>query len=227
MTILVSVASAAAIALVSTSPASEPGAHGDLPTTWAGHQITIGRREVPFQGEVETRTDTYVLATLRDRGRGLVLEQRACRVRFTPVGGVKVTMKAGSLPKSEMHLVPGEDGGLRGRSLVAWGREDVDEDGHAGMTVTVDAPVCSGDLYVANRSFTEATVSISDGMLKGEADVHVVQSILGADGACLSVVAEGTDERLSGEFAFVPVDDDASCAGLFASGWPVDATLAR
>ena len=219
MTMLASVAGAALLAAAS---ASTP-----IPPTWAGHQITLGSREVPFEGDVQTRTDTYVLARLRKHGDGYVLEQRACRVRFTPVGGVKVSMDVDGLPKSQLHLVPDGHGGLRGRSLVAWGREDVDADGHPGITISVDAPVCSGELYVANRSFTEAKVSLSPSSLQGDADVHVVQSILGADGACLSVVAESTDERLSGQFSFVPVDSGSTCESLFAAGWPVDATLSR
>lgn len=224
MSLLISTAGATALALWASAPQSPEGSLADMPRTWAGHQVALGRRDVPFQGEVETRTDTYVIGKLRERDGHLVLEQQACRVRFKPVGGVKVSLDVDGLPPSELHLADDGEGGFRGRSLVAWAREDIDHDGNEGLTVKVRAPVCSGELYVANRSFTEATASLSPSRITGHAEVHVVQTILGARGACLSVVAEGTNERQSGPFAFVPVENGATCDSLFAAGWPVDAT---
>lgn len=221
-TLIVAATSAAWLSLW-TSPVHPPSLAA-MPTTWAGHQISLGSREVPLQGEVETRTDTFSIGHLRAVDGHWVLEQRACRVRFKPVGGVKVSLDVEHLPVAELHLAQRSPGELMGRSIVAWSNEDVDEDGHDGLTVRVRAPVCSGELYVANQSFTDATATLSATSLRGHADVRVVQRILGTRGACLSLVASGTDERQSGPLAFVPVDDDATCESLFATGWPVDAS---
>jgi len=190
---------------------------------WAGHQVTFGRRDVPFKGEVQTRTDTWALARVRYDGDRLTLTQEACMVVVKPVAGVKVFMDARSLPANEFGFQPnGED--LRGRSVVSWSDEDVDGDGHPGMTVHIDSNVCSGDLYVGNDSRTRARAQRVGGALRGRATVTVDQTILGAKGACLSVVATDTHEVVRGPFAYAPIDRGATCRSLMQSGWPVDAT---
>ena len=208
------------------APAPAPTtASAELPTLWAGHQVTFGKREVPFKGEVSTRMDSFVIARLRRRDGGVIeLEQTACHVRFSKVAGVMVHMDAEALPETRMVFATGDDGSPTGRSLVAWSNEDVDEDGHPGMTVHVKAPVCSGDLYVTNRSTTKATATFDSERLEGNAKVHVRQEILGAEGACLSAVAKTTDERVKGPFAYVPVPEGTTCETLFNQGWPVSAT---
>src|SRR5262245_13700501 len=70
--------------------APHAAASGDLPTLWAGHQITFGRREVPFKGEVETRMDSFVLARVERDGELVTIEQTACHVRFSKVVGAMV-----------------------------------------------------------------------------------------------------------------------------------------
>lgn len=218
--------------------AAEPRAAGQLdaealPTLWAGHQVAFGRREVPFKGEVTTRMDSFVLARLERDGDLVELHQTACDVRFSKVAGVVVHMSAKALPRTRMVFsldeaagaapklgtAPGAD--LVGRSVVAWANEDVDDDGHPGVTVRVQAPVCSGELYVSNRSKTKATATLAPARLQGRASVHVRQTILGAEGACLSVVAKDTDEHQSGPFAYVPVPEGTTCEMLFRQGWPV------
>ena len=202
-------------------------AAAELPTTWAGHQVTFGRREIAFKGEVETRMDSFVLARLRRLDGGVLeLTQTACHVRFSKVAGVMVHMDAEALPRTRMLLAPDDEGELRGRSLVAWADEDVDDDGHPGMTVHVRAPVCSGDLYVTNRSTTKASATLSGTELRGRARVQVRQEILGAEGACLGAVAKTTDEQVTGPFAYVPVPEGTTCETLFNQGWPVTASEA-
>lgn len=192
---------------------------------WAGHQITYGSRDIPFKGEVTTRTDTLVLARVTRRSNGLVLEQKACRVDFKPVGGVAVRMRADRLPTNEFRFsgVPGRS--YSGSSTVRWHREDVDRDGYPGATVVVDAPVCSGDLYVSNASQTRAKAAFDPSGIsfKGRARVSIHQEILDADGACLSVVAKDTRETVQGPFAYVPVPAGSTCEGLLRRGWPVNA----
>lgn len=197
----------------------------DLPALWAGHQVTFGKRDVPFKGEVETRVDSFVLARLVRDGNLVELHQTACHVRFSKVAGVVVHMDSQALPETRMVFsVPdatAAEDDVEGRSVVAWASEDLDDDGHPGVTVHVQAPVCSGELYVANRSKTKATATLAPERLQGRAKVHVRQKILGAEGACLSAVAKDTDEHQSGPFAYVPVPEGTTCEMLFRQGWPV------
>ncbi|MEM9456445.1 MAG: hypothetical protein AAGF11_19850 [Myxococcota bacterium] len=224
-------AGAYALTLVSsTSPLPSeasihaPASHAELPTLWAGHQVTFGQRKVPFKGKVQTRTDSFVIARLDRDGDLLKLEQTACQVRFSKVAGVRVHMDADALPQTRMVFSGREDSAeLAGRSIVAWSSADIDEDGNPGMTVRVDAPICSGELYVANRSKTRATATVEPQRIEGKARVRVKQQILGAKGACLSAVAKDTDENQSGPFAYVPVPEGSTCATLMAQGWPVSA----
>ena len=222
------IAGAYALTLVgSTSIDASSASDGDeLPTTWAGHQVSFGRREVPFKGEVETRMDSFVLARLERHGELVELHQTACDVRFSKVAGVVVHMSAQALPDTRTVFAFADDAAtpgreLSGRSLVAWGTEDLDDDGHPGVTVRVQAPVCSGELYVANSSKTKATATLTPERLQGRANVHVRQLILGAEGACLSAVAKDTNEHQSGPFAYVPVPEGTTCEMLFRRGWPV------
>ena len=213
------------------APALDPdtlataAAAAELPTLWAGHQVTFGKREIPFKGEVQTRMDSFVLARLRRDGDVVRLEQTACDVRFAKVAGVTVVMNATKLPETQtLFAADRDDGDFVGRSIVAWANEDVDGDGNPGMTVKVQAPVCSGELYVTNRSKTKASALIGPERIEGRAKVHVRQEVLGAEGACLSAVAQTTDERVSGPFAYVPVPEGTTCETLFRQGWPVIAT---
>jgi len=221
-------AHALALALSSSAAVSSPAEPASslerLPTLWAGHQVTFGRRVIPFKGEVETRMDSFVVARLRRDGNVLELEQTACHVRFSKVAGVTVHMNAKALPRTHLRFTGDDPAALAGRSLVAWSSEDVDADGHPGVTIRVQAPVCSGELYVSNRSRTKATATIDADGLRGAAKVHVEQQVLGAKGACLSAMAKDTDEHQSGPFAYVPVPEGTTCETLLGQGWPVTAT---
>lgn len=190
---------------------------------WASHQIAFGKREVPFRGTVTTRTDTFALARVRRTDHGIELVQTACRVLIAPVGNVEVTIAASGLPRSTMRFAAGDDGDFVANAVLGWGEADVDGDGNPGVTVGVSAPVCSGELYVSNESTTRAVGKYRGARFTGEADVRVVQHVIDAKGACLSVVATDTDERVHGPFAFAPVPADATCESLLRNGWPVDA----
>jgi hypothetical protein len=232
LTLVTSLDMAAAELRAESRPSALELAALELPTLWAGHQVTFGRREIPFKGEVETRMDSFVIARLVRDGDLVELHQTACDVRFSKVAGVVVHMDAQALPPTRTvfslaeddanpnEVVPGE-ASLVGRSVVAWASEDLDDDGHPGVTVQVQAPVCSGELYVSNRSRTKATATLGASRLEGRAKVHVKQRILGAEGACLSAVAKDTDEHQSGPFAYVPVPEGTTCEMLVLQGWPV------
>lgn len=209
---------------LSRDPSLQSSSVTDPPQRWAGHQVNYGTRQIPFRGEVTTRTDTFLLASAKFDGRRLVLHQEACLIRFQDVGRVRVSMDASSLPPTRMTFsLQDDDQTLTGRSSVIWGEEDIDHDGNPGMTVTVDAPVCSGDLYVSNRSRTLATGFFDPQGFHGTAKVRVEQTILGSRGRCLGVVARDSDELVSGPFAYTRVATGTTCASLLRTRWPIDA----
>ncbi len=189
---------------------------------WAGHQVVEGTREVPVLGTLHTRMDTYTLARVRRQGDTVTIDQRACKVDFTDVGGVKVYIDADVLPDSRLvfervedtphYLMTGE---------VVWDEEDIDEDGKPGMRVYVDAPVCSGNLHVTNKTITNARAFGDKGPFYGEVTVTVRQKILDAEGTCLSGVAKDSYERSKGSFEYTKIKADATCQSLLDEGWPV------
>jgi hypothetical protein len=192
--------------------------------TFAGHLVTLGSRDIPFRGKVQTRTDTYVISRVRRQGDRLVLTERACTVAFRKIAGVKVWMDATALPASTFTLHEATDGWV-GTSHVQWGRQDVDDDGHPGMTVHVDG-ICSGELHVANDSVTMATARVqgeggSVDRITGTTRVHVRQRVLSTEGKCLQLMADDTAEVVQGPFAYTRVADDSTCESLTRSGWPV------
>ena len=189
---------------------------------WAGHQVTLGSRDLPLRGRVTTRTETLVLARVRTDGDELVLEETACAIWFARVGGVSVSMDASSIPTHHATYKPRE-GELWSRSRAGWGEEDVDGDGHPGMTITVDAPRCGGEIWVAHDATTRACGSRTSQGLHGRASVLVQQRVLGTSNACLAMGAKDSSEMVRGPFAYTRVSDDATCASLIASGWPIDA----
>jgi hypothetical protein len=204
--------------------APSPATSAPVGELWAGHQIGFGSREIPFKGTVTTRSDSFVLAEVRRTEGRIELVQRACRVLIEPVGGVRVTVDAAAMPHASMRFVLGEHAkSLVADAVLAWDEDDIDDDGKPGMTVTVDAPVCSGELYVTNRSTTHAAGMLDGRRFDGHAWVRVVQHVIDTKGACLSMAARDTDERVQGPFAYVPVPAGSTCEGLLRNGWPVDA----
>ncbi len=198
-------------------------APADAPEVWAGHQVSFGTRKLPLSGTVKTRSDVWTLATVSRGPGGIRLEQRACMVTFSAVGGVSVRMDATALPRSVMKFEPRE-GTFRGRSAVSWGTEDDDDDGNPGMTVSVDSVPCSGDVYVTSASATTAVAAFANpAEFRGQATVAIRQTVLGASSRCLKLGAGETTQTVGGPFAFVPVDPHATCTQLMQKGWPTNA----
>jgi hypothetical protein len=193
---------------------------------WAGHQVVHGTREVPVLGTLQTQLDTYTLARVRrnDDDGTVQIDQRACKVDFTDVGGLSVYIDADALPDSRMifeqvegtphYLMTGE---------VRWDEEDVDGDGNPGMSVYVDAAICSGNLHVSNKTITNARAFGDEGPFYGEVTVTVRQKILGAEGKCLKAVSEDSFERSKCSFRYVKIKADETCTSLLEAGWPVKA----
>lgn len=199
-----------------------PRATADDVEVWAGHQVGLGARELPLRGRVTTRTETLVLARVRKSGDKLVLEETACAIWFARVGGVSVSMDASRIPTHRATYEPHE-GELWSRSRAGWGDEDVDGDGNPGMTITVDAPLCAGEIWVAHAATTRAYGTRTTDGLQGRSKVLVEQRVLGTSNACLAMGAKDSSEMVRGPFAYTRVADDATCASLVASGWPIDA----
>jgi hypothetical protein len=201
-------------------------ASDDAPITtehWAGHQVTFGTREVPVLGTLETRLDTYVIARVRKQGTTVQIDQRACKVNYGDVGGVKVYVDVDALPDSRIVFEQVEGTPHFSMSgTVNWGEEDIDEDGNPGMKVYVDAPVCSGNLHVTNKTTTAARAfSDEGGPLYGEVTISVRQKILGAEGRCLSAMSEDSYERSKGSFKYTKIKANETCKSLLDAGWPV------
>ena len=191
---------------------------------WVGHQVTLGRRVLPVLGTVETRSDTWVLALVSRTAGKVELVERACRVRMAEAAGAKVTLADAAvraLPPTRVVYTrrSGAEDWRAGPWRSGWDAEDHDQDGHPGVSLAVDAPLCGGHLFVASRALSIARASDWQGALRGELKVKLAQTILGAEGACLGLVSSDRDERLLGRVAYLPVRGDATCDSLEREGW--------
>lgn len=193
---------------------------------WAGHQATVGARRVPILGTLVTRSDTYLLATIRREGDEVHLEQQLCKLDIARFAGVKVSLLAEGIPKMPPTDIVFHKRGARWEAVpwtTSWNYEDVDGDGKPGATVTVEAPICSGTLFVGSNSQAVARGVETAGAISGELKVSVEQRILQTSGGCLALVAKDTKEQVTGTFAYVPVPAGSTCESLLASKWPAHA----
>ena len=196
---------------------------------WAGHEVIEGTKQIPVIGKLKTRTETYSLARVRADPNvpgGLVLDAEACRVSFKKVAGIGVAMDATKLPRSRVKFRPdGADGAaVRGKGVVRWGKEDVDRDGKPGAAVTVNSTMCGGTLHVSNESrISMRSEAVSSEGMKGSVNVRVTQSILEAEGRCLSRMAKDESASSKGRFAYKRVAAGSTCSALLRQGWPVRA----
>jgi hypothetical protein len=194
--------------------------------TWAGHEILIGRVDLPLLGRIDTRTDNFVIATVTREGETYKLVQSACGSHTKPVLGSSVTLR-----DSAFSLLPATTIEYRrsGTTLVAprwtsgWGSEDVDGDGHPGVTYDVNAPLCGGQIYASVHNVAMARAREGEqGRIAGEVKVRATQNVLGTNGTCLDMFAGDRKEELRGTFAYVPVPAGATCDSL-AGAWPAQA----
>lgn len=211
-----------AVQLVTSS--LDPAAFQDFGTeTWAGHQVVLGERKVPFLGKLKTRVDTFLIARVQRGSDGIELVQKACSVRFAKVAGVKVEFDGQHIPIGRVRFDWSEDEGAYTASpRIAWGDDDVDDDGKPGLTVDVDAGLCSGTLYVANdQRTTISAVTNAAGALVGDVRVSLEQEILGVEGRCLEMVSKDTREISKGRIGYTPVPNGTDCDDLSTIAWPV------
>ncbi|MFO0727800.1 MAG: hypothetical protein U1E65_28740 [Myxococcota bacterium] len=209
----------AGVAIVS----SDAGA-AKLSSRWAGHQVVFGERRIPFMGTLKTRTDTFVLAELSEEGGALELRERPCHIEFAEVAGVKVRMEPETLERLPEVVVRFRKDARGQWAAGPWGSgfgaSDDDGDGHPGVTLEVEAPLCGGRLYVRSEAESLARAQREGEGLRGELKVRLKQHILGAEGSCLSALASDSEERLSGKFRYAPVEAGTDCAAMAGSDWP-------
>jgi len=206
----------------SASPQSAPGAPVEI---WVGHQVVVGSRPVPFIGELETRSDSYLLAEVLRQGDQIVLRQRACGFAFKKVLGVTVRMSPATvarLPVSTIRFDRVE--GRRFRSapfVVGWGEEDIDEDGKPGATVEVSSALCSGQVYTKAHTVTVAEGRLTQDGMRGTVEVRNREQVVTASSACLRAGSADKDEQQRGRFAYARAEAGTTCASLAGRSWPV------
>ena len=191
----------------------EPG------TRWAGRQTVVGQRSLPVLGTFETRTDLWVLATIRRTPDRWAVEQTTCGVRVADVAGVSVRFPEATLqrlPPIEFTLRREADGTFEAAPWRSgWDATDLDADGWGGLTLMVTGPMCSGRLAVSSDSETSARVRIATReALELDLKVRVGQRVLESDGWCLRLADRQTDERLVGRARYDPLPATATCADV-------------
>lgn len=192
---------------------------------WAGHQVVSGRKDLSVLGEVETRTESFLIADVSRRGDDYRLTQYTCRVAMSPVNGVqaKIADRAvRSLPPATIEFSSRPGGQFSpSRWNTGWGVADYDRDGRQGLTVTVDAPLCGGALYISSTTQTDAQWEAYDAGLEANLEVSVEQDILDTSNWCLDLATSDTTETVVGKVRYLPVSKESTCDRLFSSGWPV------
>ncbi len=194
---------------------------------WAGHQITVGKRDAPFVGFVKTRTEHFFLAKVERRGDEIRVTPTACKVEIAPAAGVAVRFPPGAparMPKVTTVWHVGADGSVSAQPWVMeWKDEDVDKDGEPGVTMLVDAPMCDGRVFMGAWNKTWAEAEPFEGGLKGRVKIRSVETFLGADAFCLRIAGRNDSHTVTGTFKFLPVKDGLTCQDLLDAGWPVRA----
>ncbi|MEO1171650.1 MAG: hypothetical protein AAFX94_06320 [Myxococcota bacterium] len=215
---------AAAVVVMSALPA-EASSSWEMVERWAGHQVVLGLQDLTLVGEVETRTESFVIADVRRRGDDYRLTQYTCRVAISPVAGVQAELTDAAvraLPPAtiEFRRENGEPVAPVAWTTV-WDDSDHDQDGNAGVTVSVDAPLCGGSIYISTVTDTNARLLPYSSGIEGAVDVQVSQKILGTSNWCLDVATGDSVEKVQGRVRYAPIDASATCDQLFRSGWPV------
>ena len=195
---------------------------------WVGHQVVYGNTQVPFMGEKQTRTDSYLLADVKRKGNTIALSQMACKVTFKEIAGVKVDIPTRALlrlPKAEILFESRQSVLKAAPWSVGWRSKDIDRDGSPGLSISVDASVCSGKLYVSSNTQSIAVAKPTSDGIVGKIKVHVKQKILGSDNLCLRMFSSDTEEHQTGGFAYRRVSEKTTCEHLLSAPWPVEARV--
>lgn len=210
-----------------SQPAAQAGAEAAPAETWAGHQLFLGARSVPILGNLETRSETFVIAEVERAGDEIHLLQRLCKLEVARFAGVRVSFLKEGVPKMPPTPVTFQRRGEASFEAVPWTTEwtyeDVDQDGKPGATVVVEAPICGGTVFVGSTSRSIARGTVARGALEGEVRVNVAQRILETSNGCIGLVAKDTEEKMLGTFSYVPVPAGSTCESLLGADWPTRA----
>ncbi|MEL6343604.1 MAG: hypothetical protein AAFV53_10775 [Myxococcota bacterium] len=207
--------------LASTLAAAEPQTE-----LWAGHQVVRGIKPIFMMGDLETQTETFVIARVTRTDNALLIEQRACEMDIKETLGIKVSMAPAALqalPTTAIRFAIDPQGGVKAPPWeVGWTETDFDKDGNPGVTVSVISRMCSGDLYIQSDSVTTATgATLTENGLKSDVSVAVHQDILGASRTCLKLGAGETYEKQTGQMVYRQIPAGTTCSDLSAGSWPV------
>jgi hypothetical protein len=194
---------------------------------WVGEQVTDGVRKVPILGDVTSRTTIRTVARAAKQPDGsFVVVEKVCTIDVRTSGGVTLGFDptfVANVPAATFRYVPGAEGWSVEPWRAGWGDEDVDGNGVAGISVTVDAPICDGSLDIATRSLLRAAVAPDGEAFGGTVAVDIDRTVLGGSNACLRLVPRRTSETVTGTFRFVPAGQPVTCEALDPAAWPVRA----
>jgi len=210
--------------------ADEPAPAPDHSGLYLGHSWVANVRKLAIFGKLHARSDTWVLARFTQRGGKLEVEQQPCDLAIKPVGGVRVGLLPGvvpRLPPAHFDLETGPQGLVAAPWRTGWDVEDLDTDGEPGVTFRVQAVLCGGDLDVSSETHSAARAAWEGADLVGELDVDVAQRILAASGGCLKLAARDSLEHMEGRFRYTPAPAGTTCASAARRGWPQASEIPR
>jgi hypothetical protein len=179
---------------------------------------------VPILGKIEFQTSNHIIAEVTRQGDTIHIKQEVCTVEFEKVLGAQLYMDPKAPPR--MRSVnpvfhPQENGVLQSTIWPSgWSTQDLDEDGFPGITITVKAPLCGGQMYMGSEAQSIARLKPWNGALAGLVQVQVKQFVLGTRGACLSLMARDHTQTLPGFLIYSPLDQRYSCDDLAGHTWP-------
>jgi hypothetical protein len=203
------------LALVAAAPPSK---------TYLGHQVVWGTVSVPLRGDLDIRTDTWMVVEMQTSDDGSVQwTQRDCNIAMSPMMGIKTAFAEGAvarLPKTVARFTPGPLGTLTGRWKSTWTQADHDQDGFPGVSVHVDMPLCGGSVYITMTSHTDATATWVGQELLGEIKMTMERRTLGASNWCLRLGPNREEKTMVGVFLLQPVVGVSACEAVAADAWP-------
>lgn len=191
---------------------------------WAGHQITEGKRKIPILGTIPTRLDTYYLAKIRRRPDGRIqVIRKACRARYAPIAGIDVHFPVEHTPDLHLDYKP-KKSQWEAEGSVQWQREDLDQDQQPGLSITVDALICGGKLYIGCKTKVKSQAQWrSKTIWEGRMDLRHAFEVLGASRFCLRAFSRNRGEHNRGRFRFKALPGPTTCAALNKKPWPSSA----
>lgn len=205
-----------AAALAALTLCIPAGAQADTyeTVTWVGTQLTYGERKVPVLGSIQTRTRSTLLARAKIYDDRIEIEQRPCKIKVES-NRVQAVLNARSIPTSRTVLRRDEkDGVLRGVSRVSWDKDDIDDDGHPGLRVSIDAKICDGNLHIASTNTMQVWGDLEGRGFRGYVKQDVEQRVLDWDSYCLSFVKKKMRDQNRGEVSYRPVAAGTTCSTL-------------